>query len=439
MPSTKRRRARGAALAGGALLAATVAAPLGGCSQFPIGDTLGTSCASYTDEYQAELSASGQLAARIPSGTGDAAMALVLSQDALNRLFRELADVALPELAQSADVGGIPLGLSIRPALPLLQIGSADCVDCLDARVPFDLGLVLGGLDLPRGSGALSVRLPVGMEPVDARRTAFVARFQSAEVLQLELDLPSRVSGAFEAVEPIVSRALTALLQSRFEDVEIATLDSWEIGRGEVLLAARGPVVDHAAGTVTLALQSNLPVARGSQAPAASTLPPGAELGVVIHPALLGAMGRRMLFEGEIPQAYDAQGNAVADGSTRFTLASVGSDESGLLRARSTLWQSDGLCGAADVSASIGVSAGPRGVTLALGDVEVSNGRGSGRLLEHADDLAGSYLDALLETLSVTINYDAILAGERGTPAEVETFQLNVDGRGISLYLDLVD
>lgn len=83
-------------------------------------------------------------------------------------------------------------------------------------------------------------------------------------------------------------------------------------------------------------------------------------------------------------------------------------------------------------------SADASGVTLSLRDVEVSNSRGAGQLLQTADSLAGSFLDSLLETLSVTINYGDITAGEAGSEPAFDTFSFGVDARGVTLYLDLL-
>jgi len=414
---------------------------LAACSNFPTGDPLGWGqCGEYAEEYSAALAQSGALLDAVPATGEGYAMAMVLNQDAINNLFSRLSDVDLPELGESTTVLGQQLGVSVRPALPLLQVGGdGACADCIQANVPFDVGLDLAGLDLPRGAGNFTVQMPLGLMPEGDHQTALVARFQSIELLSLDLNLTGAAADVFEFVEPLVNQALTAFLQSRFEDARIATIDSWEIGRGEVLLAARGPFVNHQYGTITLAMQSNLPLPGGARAQARAQLPEGADIGIVIHPGLLAGMGGRMLYEGHIPQEYDARGEPRVGGSTRFTLSSIGSDDNGLLRATSTLWQTGGPCGTADLSASVAFSAGPGGVSFALDDLEVTGGRGAGSILQSADQLAGHYLDELLETVQVTVNYDAFTGGEAGSTADLETFQFNVDGRGLTLYLDVLD
>jgi hypothetical protein len=421
--------------------AATLLAGLGGCGGGWWNTLDWGNCTEFSDEYGAEIEASGHLLSSVPATTESYPMALVLSQDAINGLFGRLADTQLPELSESATVMGQSLGVSVRPSLPLLSVGGqGSCRDCLGANVPFDVGLSMAGFDLPRGSGAIRVQMPVRLVPEGDQQTALVAEFQRIEVLGLELDFARSLMGdIYDVVEPLVSTALTRFLQSRFADARILTLDSWEIGAGEVFLAGRGPFVFPEAGTMVVAMQSNLPLATGATVEAQAQLPPGADLGVVIHPGLLGSMGRRMLFEGVIPQSYDEQGNADEGGATRLTLRSVSAAGDGLLRAQAQLWRTGSACGSADLSASIGFAANPSGVSFAVRDIEVSGGRGSGQLLERADQLAGGFLDALVDTLEVTVNYDEIFGGERGGRADVETFEFLVDGGGVRLYLDLVD
>ena len=410
------------------------------CSGFSVTDSLGLECTEYTDEYASKMADSGLLLDDISADTQAYPMAVVLSQHAVNALFREISEIEIPEIRQSTDVLlGQELGVSIRPQLPLLQIGGdGSCAQCIQAHVPFDVGLELAGFELPRGAGSFSVQVPVGLQPEGNRETALIAAFQSIEVIDLELNLPGEANRFFEFVEPLINYGLSELLQSRFSDARIATIDSFSLGAGEVLLAARGPFVNHDHGTITLALQSNLPLGPGIATEAQAQLPDGAEIGIVIHPGLLGAMGRRMLFEDVIPKAYDANGNPRQDGGMLFTLDGVSGSDDGLLRARSTLFQTDGLCGSVDLAASIGLSADASGISLSVRDVQVSNGRGSGQLLQAADSLAGNYLDSLLQTLSLTINYGEITGGEAGSETSFDIFSFNVDSRGITLYRDLL-
>lgn len=419
---------------------------LASCSGFTLSDVtdvLGSpaQCTEYDDEHAETLLASGQLLEAVPETTEAYAMALVLNSDAVNNLFQKLSDTNLPELTESTSVLGQNVGVAVQPEIPLLQIGgNSDCPDCFTANIPFDVGLVLGRMDLPRGAGDITVQMPVGMVPEGDEQTALIAAFQDIEITNLNIELGNGVAqNVFNTVEPIITTLLTDYLQTRFQDARIATFNSWVIGAGDVLLAGRGPFVNTDAGTVTIAMQSNLitdsPVTVESQ----EVLPEGADIGISIHPQLLSSMARRMLFEGVIPQTYDESGEADSNGTMKMTLSAIDSDPDGLLQVGSTLWRTGSFCGTADLNAALGFQATSQGISFALDNVEITNTRGTGQILEAADQLAGGFIDSLVSTLEVTVNYDQVFGGEAGQQSDMETFQANIDGRGVSLFLNVLD
>ena len=425
-------------------LASTVA--LASCSGFTLSDVTDVFgnpavCTEYDEEHADALLASGQLLDAVPESTDAYAMALVLNSDAVNNLFQKLSDTSLPELTESTSVLGQNVGVAVQPEIPLLQIGgNSDCPDCFTANIPFDIGLVLGRMDLPRGAGDITVQMPVGMVPEGDEQTALIAAFQDIEITNLNIELGNGVAqNVFNTVEPIITTLLTNYLQTRFADARIATFNSWVIGAGEVLLAGRGPFVNTDAGTVTIAMQSNLitqsPVTVESQ----QVLPDGADVGISIHPQLLSAMARRMLFEGVIPQTYDESGEASDSGTMKMTLSAIDSNDDGLLQVGSTLWRTGSFCGTADLQAALGFQATSSGVSFALDNVEITNTRGTGQILEAADQLAGGFIDSLVSTLEVTVNYDQVFGGEAEQQSDMETFQANIDGRGVSLFLNVLD
>ncbi|MBN1945339.1 MAG: hypothetical protein JW797_06650 [Bradymonadales bacterium] len=422
--------------------AASLTILLAACSAAPWFESLDWGqCTDYSQEYTAEFQSHGELLSSVSTSTQSYAMALILSQDAVNSLFRRLSDASLPELSESAEVLGQRLTVSIQPRIPLLQIGGQGaCPSCIQANVPFDVGLDLPYVDLPRGAGAIAVQMPIRLVPLSDAQTELVAEFQSVEVLGLQLNFTNELaSNILQTVQPLVSRALTAFLQSRFQDASILTLDSWKIGMGEVVLAGRGPFVHPESRTIVIAMQSNLPIGSSAAIAPSAQLPDGADIGLVVHPQLLGSMARRMLFERVIPAAYDEEGNPQESGDTLVTMQSLGSTDDGLLRAGATIWRTGSMCGTADIAAAVAFQATPQGVSFALQDVEVTGSRGSGQILARADELAGGFLDALLAHLAVTVNYDQIFGGQRSEQPQMQTFQFGVDGRGLSLYLDLLD
>ncbi|MCA9565473.1 MAG: hypothetical protein KC561_18375, partial [Myxococcales bacterium] len=266
-------------------------------------------CEDYSLAYSSDMAGSDVLLTEVPAAQSPYAMALVLRQEAVNDMFASMANANLPELRESTRVLGQQVSVSMRPRLPQFSIGGNDrCRDCFSAHVPVDLGLSAAGLNLNTGGTAIDVQMPIRFQAVNSYETQLVAAFQELEVTGLDLPLPQEAQWVYDSIEPLVTTALTRFLQTEFEDATLAVVDSWSIGEGSVLLAPRGPVVDRSSGTVTLALQTNLPLDGVTSLSSLPALPSGADIGVIIHPGLISAMGRRMLYEGQIPHSYDENG-----------------------------------------------------------------------------------------------------------------------------------
>lgn len=399
---------------------------------------------SYEQAWSNDLQASGQLQPAIPATPEGFPMGLVLNQRAVNHLFAQLADTALPQLSQSLTVFGQTVTLSMTPQIPLLQIGGdRSCPDCFTAGVPFNLGVALNNNGPSMGTGNITVQMPMGMQPVDDRRTKLVAGFQNLSVRTLQIDVGAGISDSVvSAIEPITNALLTAWLRSRFDNAQVASFDSWAIGRGDVLLAGRGPFVYPDQGTILIAMQSNLPIAAGASLQAQTTLPAGADVGFVFHPELLLSMTRRMNFEGVVPRDYSEDGVASANGSgggIKVSIQQMRSQDDGLLRAGARLFSTDSLCGTADLSASLGLTIQPGQFAFTVQDVAVTGGEGVGQLFTQADWLTGGFVNALVDTLDVTVNYDQVFGGEAGATPEMGAFAFNIDGRGVSVYLNVLD
>lgn len=401
----------------------------------------GLNCDRYESEYTTDLEASGVLLPEIPDTAEDYAMALILNQTAVNDLFHRLSETELPVLSETIDVFGIDVMLAIQPEIPLLQIGGTeDCVDCIAASVTFHPTVAIDGYELPGGSGTIGVQMPVQMVPIDDRQTTLTAQFQSLQVTTLFIDLGNEVANEIQTMlEPTATTLLTLFLQSHFEDAKIATFDSWQMGQSDVLLAGRGPFVFPEQETIVIAMQTNLQMNITTAVEHQVDLPMGSDIGVVFHPELLLSMSRRMHYEGEIPQSYSEFGTQDSSGAIKLTLDQMNSDDDGLMRVQSRLWMLDTLCGTANLGASMGLTVSPTQFNFTVQDMEVSEGQGSGLILEQADWVAGDMMNSLVETLEITANYREIMGGETEEFAEMDAFQFNIDGRGLSLYFNLIE
>lgn len=405
-----------------------------------LGEYLSGDCETYKAAWEQDLAASGELSPNITASTDAFPMAMMLNQNAVNELFRRLADTELPTLSQSFTVLGQQVGVSVRPEIPLLAIGgNARCVDCLSASVPFNVGLGFGSNPPPVGGGTIGVQMPVGMIPDDDRKTGLVASFQRLDVTSLQIDVGSSVAeNLVDTAEPIINTLLTTWLRTRFENARIATIDSWALGRGDVLLAGRGPFVRPESGTIVVAMQSNLKTSTGAALQVDPNLPVGADIGFVFHPELLLSMGRRMNYEGVIPQTYSADGVEESGGGVRLSLQSMTSGDDQLLRTTTRLHSVSNLCGSADLAASFGLTVEPGKFAFAVRDVEFVGGQGAGQLFGASDWVASQFLDSLTNTLEFTVNYDQVFGGEAQQQPEMGAFAFNIDSRGIGVYLNVV-
>ena len=392
-------------------------------------------------DYQQSLTESAVLSSAIPESSDSYPMALVLSQTAVNSLFQRIADTELPELSDGVEVLGQTIEISVRPSLPLLQVGgNASCPSCFGASLPFALGVSINGAPASVGSGEIAAQMPIRLAPTaDASRTALLAEFQNSTVLSLQLDVQDDTINDIldDYVSPIASQLVTAWARTRFSNTSVAEVGTWRLGNGAIALAGRGPIVRPESRTIVLAMQSNLPAQNAVSANVPSELPEGAEIGIVIRPELLLAMARRLTYEGVIPNSYNALGQPAEGGDVHLGLSNLTSD-TGLLRPTVRLWKTDSYCGAANLSASLGLSVSPSGVAFSLSDVAVDQGSGTGVILQQSDQLAGRFLETLAEKMSVTANYREIFGGELREQPSVETFRASLDARGITVYLDLL-
>ena len=404
-------------------------------------DQNGSTCTSYQSNYDNELSESATLLDEVPTTIDQSPMALVINQRSLNAMFAHLSDTSVPELTDSTSVLGQQVAVSVQPSIPLLQIGgTSECSECVRANVPFDLGGSVAGISFPRGSGSIDVQMPIRLLPLENNDTALVAEFQEVDILNIDLDLGSGITDSvFEAIEPMASALLTDYLQNRYENARITTMSPWSLGSGEVLLAGRGPSIFPEAGSIIIAMQSNLPLSTLPGIEADALLPEGADLGFVFHPEVLGAMARRMTSEGVIPQQYDDTGQASETGTMMLTMGNVSSTTEGLLRTSSTLWRTGSFCGTVDVVAAMGLNVSDSGFTLNIADVAFENGVGSGMLLSSNNWIASGFMESLTNVLETTINYDQIFSGEAEDQASMGAFNASVNSSGITAFFNLLD
>ncbi len=397
-------------------------------------------CEAVQYEHDLYFEEGGELRSSVPDTANDYAMAMILNREALNYLFHQLAETELPTLQDSTNVLGMEVSIRIQPELPLFGISGVSCEECLTAEVEFHPEVAINGYWFPAGGGTIGIELPIGMVPISDRQTEFVAYFQDLVVDTLDLDLGDpTVDAIYDYIEPVVTALVTYWLQTEFRNAVIATFDSWAIGEGQVLLAPRGPYVYPQFETVVLPLQTNLIMTMNTPLEHQLDLPADSDMGLVFHPELLVAMAKRMNYENVIPDEYDTDGEASDGGGVKLTIDSMTSDEWGWLQTRGRLWFMQDYCGTVDMEISMAMHISESWFRFEVADFHFTDGQGVGLLLSETDWLSSAFINALLETLDITINYEDFLAGEAGAQPAMDPVNFNIDGRGITVFFNFIE
>jgi hypothetical protein len=371
-------------------------------------------------------------------------MALVLNTDAINTMLAAVLDQELPAIKQ--DLGGL-LEIEVQPALPLIQIGQAnDILASLDMEVSVGNDL----LGHTNGMAAATMSLPVELAPQGDKSTSFMARMDQAEFLDIELGIGGLSTGDSRLVSNFLADLATDILQSEYGATEVTSINSWELGDGDMLLAPQGLRISGASNTILFGLGSNVAVSsdgmfHAEELAAQSTIPDDAQVGLHLHPSLLLGVTQRLMSEGHIERSYDEDGASDEDGLHQVTLMNMGLAQGGdnesspsALNTEFRIWRTGGgLCGFADVSSNLSAQVTGSEVVVDISDLRVTDGEGVGQFFSEASWLAGDFLDALTDQLSLTLNYKDFSVDGEGGMVVPEANALTLNGTGVSVYLDL--
>lgn len=399
-----------------------------------------SSCVDHGSEFSQVVSVEGALSEDV-SLIEPYPMAMVISQPAINELFAAAAGANLPDIPLHASPGGIPVSVTIHPALPLLQVGGeSGCSSCLLTDAGFGLTFDVAGVTFG-GAGSGRYQFPLFMQPQGLESTSVVAQFADSTVLSLDLHVNGVDDFIIDFFEPLISDAVTHMVREDYGDTTLFDMKAWELGDGDVKLLGRGPHVEPETQTIVIGMHSNL-VRNGASSNVDwnPLLPEGADIGLQFHPALVEAMVGRMMHEGHIPRSYDSAGQASAAGDHQVTLSAMSATGSGLMTTGFRLWRtSGGFCGFADLQADLGLSISDKRLAFSAQNVSIGETAGAGNLLQYADSWVGSdYLSELISVSEITVNYNEIdVPGGKRADMSAESFQLNLDASGLSLFLNI--
>jgi hypothetical protein len=399
-----------------------------------------SSCTEHSASFDGVVAVEGQLAqaSEVPQ-IEPYPMAMVLSQDAVNKLFAAVASAEIPDIVLE-DNSLVPVKLTLSPALPLIQVGGEGlCVSCLLTEVGFGIGVEVAGVGAS-GAGAGRFQFPLFMDPQGLENTAVMAQFGQSTLLSVNLTVDGLSDSIMDVIEPMVANAVTGLIRNQYGDTKLFDIKAWEIGDGDVKLVGQGPHIDAGQRTIVIGMQSNLVRPTGASIAWNPSLPEGADVGLQFHPELISSMIGRMMHEGHIPRSYDAAGKTSVAGEHQVTLSSMSATDNDLLRSSFRLWRTGGgFCGFADLQADLGLSISDRQLSFQVQNVLVTDSAGAGDLLQLGSDWLGSdFLSNLINYSQLTVNYNELaIPGNKKADMSAESFRLSLDAQGLSLFLNI--
>ena len=414
-----------------------ILSPISGCQLLDAANN--SSCTEHSSSYQEAVAVEGQLTTAL-NEEEEYPMAMVFSQDAVNRLFAAVSDADLPDITLSETPLGVPVTVTIDPQLPLLQLGGdLGCTTCLLTEAGFGLTIDVAGAAVS-GNGVGRYQFPLSMEIDGYNTSSMMAGLGQSEVLSLDLQISGVSDSIMNIVEPLVADAVTYYIQNDYGDTKLFDVEPWEFGNGDVKLVGRGPHLSPENRTIVIGMRSNLVRAQGGTIDWQPTLPEGADVGLQFHPELIQSMISRMMNEGHIARSYDSSGSASEAGEQQVTLNQMSAADNGLLNTSFTLWRTaGGFCGFADLQAGLGLSISDQKLSFAVDNLQITDSAGAGDLLKYTNEwMGGDYLSDLVNFSELTVNYNELsIPGDKKAEMSAESFRLDLDASGLNLYLNV--
>lgn len=418
-------------------------------------------CQNFELEYQQSVNDEGKLLDTI-NPHGDFSMALVLNARSINKLFKA-ATVWNYDL-------NIGLG-SLKLQLPTIQVGgcrpngsvflyeyTGNIDNCLTMTIPAEGSII--------GFGEIGASITFGV-PVEAvihgtQKSSINIDLKRAQLLHIS----GKAGGSGGSLNTIVVQGIETAIKLFFSDklttVNLFDIQAWEIGDKQIKMLAGGPRVNQAKGTLTLGMYSNLYYTKTATVEADADFPTDAEIGIHIHPDLIRGLIARMMYEGHISRetqlgsASDPQGGS--NGGFKVTLANMGRDypQDYLLALDDNfkkyftlgfrLWKTnDTFCGYMDLLAGIQMSISDQQFSVGLGNIRAGKSAGAMTLFASIINtiVDTPFFKQVLQYTNISLNFNEITVGEgptsRKAAMESKHIELNLNGNGISLFLNFLD
>ncbi len=379
-------------------------------------------------------------------------VAMTITAESLNRLVEGIIDDDVP-FAGTVPFGVLPEGpgeasfeATDAPTIVIRDV--VGCKRCVILKVDFGVRLDQEGDPLSSGSGFADIAVPLTLEANEEDGTSVIlADYSQAFIDDWYMSVYGFDSEKNETLAGALKLLMTEEIQAGFEPLALFNIGSWEIGKGQVKLAARKVIVQPEQERLVLAMNTNLPLPEDAGLDIEAPLPEGVAIGVAMDTQLLDTMSRRMMEEGEIPTRYDEDGDPDPDG---IYAVSINSIEAGggtkNLATEFRVWRTaEGYCGFANVEMPVNIALNEtmKAIVVNAGSATLIPGDNEGigvaaeeekSLIEDNQDLVMTFREELSEKLAETLNYEEL--GVEGSRVIFTTQDVVVDEAAINTYLD---
>ena len=404
-------------------------------------------CPNFQTRYQEAIAKEGELLSdeeltNMVNQNGDFAMSISLNATGIKKLFENSVSWA-DSFPVVIDVGGC-------------RKYNDQSENCLA------FGFTISGYDIIFG-----VPIESKLEP-ELNKTSIMANLEKAQIINL-----TGSSIADYTIESAVKLAFNGYLK-RYSIFEIA---AWNIGNNDIKLYAGAPKVhiDDESGYKALefGMYSNLAYTQDA-INIARDMPHDAEIGLHIHPDLIRAIIARMMTEKDASSDDSYITRDVSLASSTSTSSTTSSSPTGFhvsmtdfslypqerLYACSSdwrdfftlgfrLWSTESFCGYMDIVAGMKISISDSKFTIGVGNIHGGQSEGALSLTNGILNAitTSDFFKQVLDYTTISLNFNEMeVSDDNGTGDKMrkvtmdsDTFVLNLDGSGISLYLNFLD
>ncbi len=406
-------------------------------------------CVQYEQMYQTDIKEEGRLLDHINTD-GDFSMAMTINASGLQKLF----DAANEWSYSSFGIGVPSIGIGGCTGANLLYDYPGSIDNCLSFTIPVNIASF---------KASATFGIPITDE-IKGDKTSIYINLKKAEIL----DLQANGKHLDTIASKLIETGIHAWLDSDLPKVHLFDIQAWEIGDNNVKMYAGAPRMNFNSKTVTFGMYSNIFFSQTASVTWDQNMPQDAEIGLHIHPDLIRGLLSRMLNEGHISDnvVLSEDGSAPtndlnSDRGFKVSMANIARDypQDMLLEYSSDwanyftfafrLWSTDTFCGYMDVLAGLHLSITDSKFEIGLGNVHMGKSSGWMTLTALTGEalISTPFFQEVLNYANLSFNFNEFSVstdkgksdGMRKAQMGADHIQFDIDGNGISLFLNFLD